>query len=142
MISVDYYLLCEDVRRETGGKVSFLGVYIDNTVRLPPQEFESGALPKVHLFARVTADADFDGRCTLTVTDPRGAPMGQQITLDRMTFRRGNASAVELVLDGMPLAAGAGTYKCELEIAEQTVFFSFDVEAQSELVTTHERVAP
>lgn len=126
----DFFLLCEDIREEKGGKYSLIGVFVGGDIQLTPGVIGSAgvAMPSLSIFARFSGGVG-EFRQRLRVIPPVGDPISVDGT--PVELKEGVVHMANLQMRPFSLPA-LGTYRLELYFDDEKFEFPFDVSEQVE----------
>jgi hypothetical protein len=127
------FILCEDVRSEVQAKVSLLGIYPGETVRVigdaPPEMQDAKAAISSLAFAFFVSNAKGKLAPRLQFTDPRGID-GPPLDLAETAFEPGKSSTIAALAKPFIVSA-FGEYSVTLQLGATAHKFAFYVEKGS-----------
>jgi hypothetical protein len=140
------FLLCDDVRAETNGKITVVGLYPDDKILvnlIPGLPSLPGTVAVLNQIAIVCMLFDGDGMfpASATITGPSGLKL-PSVMLGNPTFKPGTSATIVLNSGGAFPVPSYGHYKCVLTVDKQDFLFQFEIAAGPGAATPARPAAP
>jgi hypothetical protein len=116
------FLVCDDIRREVGRKVSLMGVYFGETINVALSGSSKQTIPVSFVFVFHDGEGTFNAK--LKVTRPDGSVMAEQ-EFDN-TEKQSDRTMTFILTQGA-LPTEVGTYTVRFELDERVYERSFRI---------------
>lgn len=106
------FLLCEDVREETGKKLTVLGLMLGGEIIVPKQDHQNAALSSLaFLFALTDGEGVFKSEFSIIGPDNQPLIMGNPLETEKLPD-----AAASLIFKLLPFKYKLGTYRVILKL--------------------------